>query len=393
MVNKDILQVNTLGKLSVTNGNSTFPQEKRRSIQVELLVVYLILNRNYTINNQQLIDFLWPDGNSDKPEGALRNLVYRARKEFKKLFNGITIIKSKGRSYFWNLEVECTVDYEELIKISNKVNQENDLFRKYELCLEMINRYRNEFLPDFNYNDWIIQMNNTLERNCLDGLLSTLNQLASNNLYEEVLKICNHPNCQKIMDTRIYEMKLYAFYKTKKIDQALQFYRQIVDYYYSKYGVEVSNRFKEIYHMIIDTSSSSQINVEELERNLADDGVNERTFYCDFDVFKNIYQINVRSARRTMKARVLALLTVVDQSHSLSDKELSKEADILKAVIASSLRKNDVFSKFNMTQYSLILASPNVEGAQVAINRIISRYNEKKKHSQVILTSELKKIR
>ena len=86
-------------------------------------------------------------------------------------------------------------------------------------------------------------------------------------------------------------------------------------------------------------------------------------------------------------------LQKLKQELEASLKAATKEADILKAVIASSLRKNDVFSKFNMTQYSLILASPNVEGAQVAINRIISRYNEKKKHSQVILTSELKKIR
>ena len=94
-----------------------------------------------------------------------------------------------------------------------------------------------------------------------------------------------------------------------------------------------------------------------------------------------------------MKARVLALLTIVDQSNSLSEKELIQEADILKKVIANNLRKNDVFSKFNMTQYSLILAVPNVEGAQVAIDRIINRFNEKKKHHEIFLNCELKKIR
>lgn len=55
-------------------GKMKFPQEKKRSAQVELLIVYLILNRNANITNPQLIDFLWPDGNADKPEGALRNL-------------------------------------------------------------------------------------------------------------------------------------------------------------------------------------------------------------------------------------------------------------------------------------------------------------------------------
>ena len=100
-----------------------------------------------------------------------------------------------------------------------------------------------------------------LERNCLEAILKTLTILANNNLYEQVLQICNHQNSQKIMDTRLYEMKLYAYYKTGKTDLALSFYRQIVDYYYSKYGIEVSQRLKEIYEMILDTSPATQIAV------------------------------------------------------------------------------------------------------------------------------------
>ena len=163
-------------------------------------------------------------------------------------------------------------------------------------------------------------------------------------------------------------MKLYAYYKTGKTDLALSFYRQIVDYYYSKYGIEVSQRLKEIYEMILDTSPATQIDVEELEKSLTVDDNNDNTFYCDFDVFKNIYQINVRSARRSMKARILTLLTIVDTSGCLDEKAIRQEADILREVISNSLRKNDVYSKFNMTQYSLILASPDLDLSLIHIS-------------------------
>ena len=112
MDKKLVLKIKTLGRLHITDGENEFPQEKKRSAQVELLIVYLILNRNANITNPQLIDFLWPDGNADKPEGALRNLIYRARKEMKQFFKEVDCIKSKGRSYYWNPEVECRVDYE-----------------------------------------------------------------------------------------------------------------------------------------------------------------------------------------------------------------------------------------------------------------------------------------
>lgn len=393
MDKKTVLKVKLLGGFKIINGKDEFPYEKKRSAQVDLLIVYLIINRNFSVTNSQLIDFLWPNGNSDKPEGALRNLVYRARKELKQVFNNVDCIKSKGRRYFWNLEVGCKVDYEELLKLCNKIEKEYDLYQKYEICLDLISKYHGEVLPELNYNDWVMETNNVLSRNCLEAILDTLLNLANHNKFEEVLQICNHQNCQKIMDMRLYEIQLYAYYKTGKIDLGLSFYRKILDYYYSKYGIEVSQRLKEIYEMILDTSPATQIGVEELEKNLACDSNDKNTFYCDFDVFKNIYQINLRSARRSMKARVLALLTVIDTSSSLDEKTMNIEVDILREVISNSLRKNDVFSKFNMTQYSLILASPDLEGAKIAVERITNRYNEKKKHDEVILINDLKQIR
>ncbi|WP_455684082.1 AfsR/SARP family transcriptional regulator [Thomasclavelia sp.] len=393
MEKKVTLKVKLLGGLKITNGKVEFPYEKKRSAQVDLLIVFLIINRNKSITNLQLIDYLWPNGNSDKPEGALRNLVYRARKEMKQFFEDSDCIKSKGRRYFWNLDVGCKVDYEDLLKLCNKVEKENDPHQKYEICLDLIAKYHGEILPELNYNDWVMDINNTLSRNCMEAILNTLLVLANHNQYEEILQICNHQNCLRLMDMRLYEIQLYAYYKTNKIDIGLSFYRKVVDYYYSKYGIGVSHRLKEIYEMLLDTSSSTQIGVEELEKSLACDNNEENTFYCDFDVFKNIYQINIRSARRSMKARILALLTIIDTSNSLDEKSMNYEADILRDVISNSLRKNDVFSKFNMTQYSLILASPDLEGAQIAVNRITSRYNEKKKHDQIILVSDLKKIR
>ena len=173
---------------------------------------------------------------------------------------------------------------------------------------------------------------------------------------------------------------------------ALSFYRQIVDHYYSQYGIEVTPRIKEIYQFILDRMPSDPIDVSELENTLMKDEDADKTFYCDFDVFKNIYQVNLRSVRRSMKARVLVLLTLVDTSNELTNSSIQEESAILKQVISSSLRKNDIFSKFNVSQYSLIVASPHLEGAKKAVERIEERYQAKKKHQTMILQTELKTI-
>ncbi|MFR2501009.1 MAG: hypothetical protein ACLS85_00640 [Coprobacillus cateniformis] len=55
------------------------------------------------------------------------------------------------------IPVECRVDYEEMLKLCRRVEREDDPYRKHERCLEMINKYHGEVLPEFNYNDWILK--------------------------------------------------------------------------------------------------------------------------------------------------------------------------------------------------------------------------------------------
>lgn len=392
MTKKLALKVKTLGGLKITNNKVIFPQEKKRSSQVELLIIYLIFNRSKDINNLQLINFLWPEGNADKPEGALRNLIYRARKELKSFCSDIDFIESKERSYYWNHDVECRVDYDDILRQIRRVAQENDPYCKFERCLELANKYTGQVLPEFQDNAWVAEIGNSLKENYSKAVLETITLLADNKLYEQVIEICEHLNNQEIIDTSFFEIKLYAYYKVGKIDQALSFYHQIIDYYYSKYGIEVSPRIKEIYKMILDTSLANPISVDELEQNLAIDDNERNTFYCDFDVFKNIYQINLRSIRRTMKTKILVLFTVVDTSNKLDKKMLYLETEVLKKVIAGNLRKNDVYSKFNMTQYALILASSSLDGARIAVERIVDNFNKQKAHDEIILNSDLKVI-
>ncbi|WP_418556892.1 AfsR/SARP family transcriptional regulator [Longibaculum muris] len=387
-----VLNVYTLGKLKISCGDIVFPLERQRSAQVELLIIYLILNRDQSLNATRLIDFLWPKGNSDKPEGALRNLVYRARKEMKRFCDDISCIQSLGKGYNWNLEVECKVDYEDLVKLANRIQQEKDVSKKYSRCLRLLEKYVNQFLPEFLDNPWVEQMNRTLHTHCLEAFIDTLDCLLEAKRYEDVLKLTEHLNAQQFSDTKIYEARLYSYYKTNQIDAALAYYRQNIDTYFHQKGIPMSARMTEIYQLILNTIPSSEINVVELEDNLVGDNHSNSTFYCDFDVFKNIYQVNLRSAKRSMDARVLALLTLSDSKDCLSEQEVLEEVDILRDVIAKSLRKNDVFSKFNMTQFALIVASHEIDGASIAVERIQEEYNKQKKHPEMILKSELKKI-
>lgn len=391
---EDTLQIEMLGEFSIRNEFNKFPQETKKSMQVIMLIAYLIVNRTTLTNKARLMEILWPNNSADNPEGALRNLVYRARLELKKFFPGenVECILSKSNSYIWNSELECDLDIVKFENLAEKIKEEEDIDKALELCRQMLTQYKEEFMFEFPNENWIVLQRtfyNNLKLECISKVAECLGDLGR---YEDIINLCDLLDYQEFTNTKVHELKLYAYYKLDMIAMAMSYYHKVIDLYYSRLGIEVSERMKEIYAMIQETSAKTPVSVEELEREMNESTKDQGTFYCDFDVFKNIYRINVRAAQRSTRARFLVLITVKDDSGKLSEKRLLKESDLLKDIIYSMLRKNDVFSKCNLTQYSVIIATPRKEGCQKAINRILEKYEQIKTEDCVSVSYQMKPI-
>ena len=101
--------------------------------------------------------------------------------------------------------------------------------------------------------------------------------------------------------------------------------------------------------------------------------------------------MNLRSARRSSRSRYLVLLTM-QQPEGLKEEAQQRESDILRDVITTELRKNDVFTKCSPFQYSLIIATTSIEGCDKAISRILDRFQQKKTIPESKLVYEYKHI-
>ena len=373
---QDMLQIQMQGEFAIKNEFYKFPQETKKSMQVIMLIAYLIVNRATLTNKTRLMEVLWPNGSADNPEGALRNLVYRARLELKKFFpdEKVECILSKNNSYIWNSELECDLDIVRFENLVEQIKEEEDLNQAWQLCTKLLTDYKEDFMFEFPDENWIVE--------CIGKVAEGLDK---EQRYQEIIDLCDLLDYKEFTNTRIHELKLYAYYKLDMIAVAMSYYHDVIDLYYSRLGIEVSERMKEIYRMVQKSNAKNPVDVNELERD-------QGTFYCDFDVFKNIYRINVRAAQRSTRARFLVLMTMKDESGKLSEKRLLEESDLLKEIIFSMLRKNDVYSKCNMTQYSMIIATPRKEGCQKAIDRILEKYEQKRTEECVSVSYQMKPI-
>jgi len=68
---------------------------------------------------------LWPDEKDKCPVGALRNLVYRARKELEHLYpdKDVDYIKFTQDAYYWNPDLYCKIDIHDFENYNNLIRK------------------------------------------------------------------------------------------------------------------------------------------------------------------------------------------------------------------------------------------------------------------------------
>lgn len=396
MKKKDmVLHIKMFGKFSMQNAYYTFPQEKKKSMQVGLLMAYLLANRNVETSKSKLIEVLWPEDDSGNPEGALRNLVYRARKEIQKFFpqdvdDTRDSIVLRRDSYLWQPAIPCEIDTDRFEEYCKQVSVEQGALQKYEYCEKAIDLYTGEFLQEYAAEQWVVFRSVYYKRLYTNCIFETCHALIDAHCYQEVIDLCDKAGMLDQLDVHVHEMKMLAYLHTGNPQRALAYYDQIVDLYFSCMGMDVPESMKEVYELVVDSMSNQKpVDVDELEQHLKEEQANDGTFYCNYDVFRNIYQINVRAARRALRSRFLALLTLIDTGGGV----VEEASELLKTVISEQLRKNDVFSQYNMTQYSVILAAQNADGCRKAIDRICEKFGQKNRDEAIRLEYEIKQIK
>lgn len=395
-VNDHVLKIKMFGEFSISNDNYTLATAKKSGLTNFLLIAYLLSNKGNHITSEALIDVLWPTGKTANPSGALRTLVYRIRKELANFFpdESIELIDKTNNIYSWNFEVPCHIDVYEFESYYHKATRESDKHKQFELLSQAFELYQGEFLSIFSYHSWVMFRNNyygNLYINCVNKMCQYLDAEGD---YEALVSICERAlEFAPPTDETLHKQKIYALLKLGKAQVALDYYYSILDMFSKEHGLDISDSLHDVYEKILSCMPNQYQTISALEANLRQKDSSPGSFYCNFDIFQNIYQINLRSARRSQRLRFLILLTLRDtETNTTGSDALKFEMDLLQQIMESKLRTNDVYTKSSICQYSLIIAATNEAGCEVVKNRLLTTYNSKKQHKNISLTIESKEI-
>ena len=390
------ITVKMLGGFTISQGDRVISESDGRTKKVWMLIEYLLAHRRNDISQEKLIEILWEDEECDAPFNALKNLVYRARKQLGKLSPGgkTEYIRFARNTYAWNNDLSCEIDAEEFERhyklASSGAASEEESVSHYKTALSL---YTGEFLPKSAYDTWVISKSAyymSLYNECVRRVSVIL---LDQDRYDEIVLICEQAVALYPFEEEIHKLLLYSYMKAGKINKALSHYEYISDMFYRELGVNITESFRSIYKEIVKGVSTVETDLNIIKQDLREACESSGAFYCDYDIFKNIYRLQARSMMRTGQSIHVALLTLSDKSGDIPKDEVLKLAmPQLRDCIVSSLRKGDTVSMYSAAQYVVILPMTTYENGEMVMKRITGRFRQTYKKGNLILNTRLNSI-
>ena len=385
------IYVKTLGGFSITVDGKEISDNNNQSKKPWSLLEYLVVFQKKDISVNELIETIWPDDPGVNPGGALKTLMFRSRKLLDPL--GIPpqrlLVQQRG-SYSWTQDIPTVMDIDQFEAICNQVlgSAPDGGEKTLDLCLEGLNLYKGDFLPKAEYESWVIPISTYYHSLYQKLVYRTIELLLAREDYGQITSVCQTAIGIEPFDEEFHYYLVYSLYKDNHTNQAVEHYNHTLDLFYNEFSISPSDRFKELYKTIRSKEQGINTNLDAIQEALREEA-SSGAFYCEYPVFQDLYQLERRAIERTCDSIYLCLMTVTDQDgQTPKGTVLNRAMEHLNSAIRDSLRCSDVYTRYSISQYLILLPTVTSEKGGMVLQRITSNF--RKRYSRRDLEVEFK---
>lgn len=375
----NIFHVSMLGGCSIAYGDKKIDSNSLRSKKIWELLAYLIVYRHKDISPGELIDIVYSEDKSVNPANALKTLMHRVRASLCELGNvtGKDLIIQQNGSYKWNNNYEVILDTERFEDLSLRaLSPGGDKEASLKSALEAIDLFKGDFLPRFSTESWVMPLHTYYHSNYMRLVRETILILAEQNKNAEIADICQKAISIDPYDEFLYLHLMQVLVKLEQYQNAMDQYEKTTKLFYREFGVTPSDEMKALYRQIAYTNQGVELDIGAVKNRLKEQDEASGAFFCEYEFFKSVYQLEVRSAARSGEPIHICLMTVSpkDENEPLTNKTLNLIVDNLIECVKNTLRRGDVFARLSVSQLIIMLPMTTVENAEMVLSRIVKRY-------------------
>lgn len=400
MGNKPVLQIRMLGGCSLTYGEKTIGDASYHQKKPWMLLAYLITFRNREIPIEDLINLLYPGEQGARPTGALKTLVYRVREMLEEL--GLPdsrdmILVTRG-SYAWNAGVPIRLDTDVFeLACQRARNAWLAPEERLDICMSALALYRGDFLSKAMGERWVGQLAPYYRSMYVRLVQTTVSLLSARERWEEVIQVCGRAIQIDGYEESFYYYLIRGLVRTGQTRQALERYKRMYSVFYTQLGITPSAEITDLYQEISQESSRNAAREPEdlaaVSHFLLREDRLTGAFFCELEVFADIYNLEARSVARSGRTVYLGMISAVMRDGSVPPlRMLHNYMEKLRDCIQGTLRRGDAVTQYSVSQFILLLPAPTAEKGQVALDRIISRFTERYPRCPLLLRPSIREI-
>jgi hypothetical protein len=184
---------------------------------------------------------------------------------------------------------------------------------------------------------------------------------------KEAVELCTKALGIDPFDVRLIEHHIKALLKQDKNAEALDFYKRMEAMFFDVLGVNFSDDLRELYNKIRQPETKIDVSLDDVLADWFQEADFPGAYYCDASVFKILYQIEVRSIKRSGRS---SFVVRFDTNHVMRSKKAGGIMRQLGMTIPRCLRMGDLFTRCSPSQYMLMLFSLTYEDCKMLVNRI-----------------------
>lgn len=384
----DSISIVTLGNFDIQWRGESLLASCKRSYKILDLLRYFITFHDKRLPPETIIDDMWPDSSSADPRNLLRAQVYRLRKLLEEIqfvtadqkAASLKLTFSSGY-YLFTMGEKCLLDtdiFEETVKHAESLLKD-DRSAAIDLYKQALVLYKGQYMAGTVHTDWLIPFQNRYHRFYLQAVFRLLELLNSSNSYREIIEICELASLIEPYDETLHLYFMQALTGLGDIKGALSHYNYITSFLYKELGVKPSPVMRALYRKLqmAMQNNNNETDLVLIQQQLTDDDDMTEAMYCDIDYFRFLYQLEKRrSLRDKTMYDFVGLLTVSSLKAALTGSETEAIIEQLIQVLKKSLRKNDVFSRWNHNQILILLAALQRDNLIIITDRLYDHFHK-----------------
>ena len=393
---KKAIDIHLFGKFEIYVDGELVLENINQSKKTRDLLSYLILHVDKEVTHSELFENLWLDDENLNPSNALRTLLYRYRKMLD--HNGLpelkeSILTSWG-TYQWNPELDATIDvfvFEKLCRQARDMDVNDP--ERIKVATKAMKLYTGDLLSIASETAWLIPISVYYHDLFLTNTFVIIDSLKVQEDYQEIIHVCKTALDIDLFEDRLHLELIQALMETGKNRAALSQFQATSDLYYQHLGVAPSENIRSLYKNIIKIGQDMEVDIKIIQENIDMEDDVQGAFFCEYEIFKNIYHLQKRLLERTGGNFFIALITVNHAYlETLDPLVLDNIMKKLLMIIQKNLRRGDTIARYSSMQYVVILPMVNYETGKMIIERVKKIFYKEFVRNSVMLTYKLRPL-